>query len=138
MKTHSPNPESTTTPEIGCVESGGGTGTAVWYACQRCTNCCRWPGQVRLTDRDLTAIAGYLGLSEWDFIQRHTRLQADRRGLSLLEDADGVCEFLDGRDCRLQAVKPEQCRGFPNQWNFPGWRKVCEAIPVVQTGPGQQ
>ena len=29
---------------------------------------------------------------------------------------------------RLQPVKPLQCRGFPNTWNFPGWRKVCEAV----------
>jgi hypothetical protein len=27
-------------------------------------------------------------------------------------------------------VKPEQCAGFPNKWNFTGWRQVCEAIPV--------
>ena len=38
--------------------------------------------------------------------------------------------MLDGNRCTIQAVKPIQCRGFPNQWNFPGWRKVCEAIPV--------
>lgn len=106
------------------------TGTEVWYACQRCTNCCRWPGQVRLTDGDIGRIATHLGMSEWDFVQQHTRLQANRRGLALRENPDGSCEFLEGRDCRIQAAKPEQCAGFPNTWNFPGWREVCEAIPV--------
>ena len=36
----------------------------------------------------------------------------------------------DGKHCRIQAVKPRQCAGFPNTWNFPGWRDECEAIPV--------
>jgi hypothetical protein len=27
-------------------------------------------------------------------------------------------------------VKPQQCKDFPNGWNFPGWREVCEAIEV--------
>lgn len=102
----------------------------IWYVCQRCTNCCRWPGQVRLTDADIVRIAQFLGMSEWDFIQKHTRIQPSRRGLALLEKDDGACEFLDGRDCRIHDVKPEQCSGFPNTWNFPGWRDVCEAKPV--------
>jgi Fe-S-cluster containining protein len=102
----------------------------IFYQCQRCTNCCRWPGHVKLTEADISAIARLLGLTEWEFIQRHTRLRPDRRGLSLLERADGSCEFLEGKDCLLQAAKPEQCKGFPNTWNFPGWREVCEAIPI--------
>ena len=71
------------------------------------------------------------------FVQVHTRLTANRSGLSLLEHADGRCVWLDGIDCRLQPVKPVQCRGFPNEWNFPGWRDVCEAIevPGPVTGP---
>jgi hypothetical protein len=30
----------------------------------------------------------------------------------------------------VQAVKPQQCRDFPNLWNFPGFEKICRAIPV--------
>jgi hypothetical protein len=33
------------------------------YACQRCTNCCRWPGFVKLTEFDIAAISEFLGLS---------------------------------------------------------------------------
>jgi len=106
----------------------------VTYLCQRCTNCCRWPGFVRLTDGDIAAIAAFLGLSEWEFIQKHTRLDGARGGLALHEQPDGACSFLDGRDCAIQPVKPIQCGGFPNTWNFPGWRDVCEAIPVPASG----
>jgi len=104
----------------------------VHYQCQRCTNCCKWPGFVKLTEEDITRIAGFLGLSEGDFIQSHTRLRQHRDGLALIDKPNGECIFLEGRDCQVQAVKPAQCSGFPNTWNFPGWRDVCEAIEVEE------
>ena len=36
----------------------------------------------------------------------------------------------------INEVKPQQCRDFPNKWNFPGWRQVCEAIPVARESEG--
>ncbi len=102
----------------------------VYYQCQRCTNCCRWPGQVKIGDAEITTISRFLGISEFDFIQNYTRLRPYRDGLSLIEKTGGECIFLDGRDCAIQTVKPDQCRRFPNDWKFPGWREVCEAIPV--------
>lgn len=102
----------------------------IWYECQRCGNCCRWPGFVRLSDEDIQRIARFLNLTEWDFIQNYTRLRPQRDGLALKDAADGACIFLEGKNiCKIQAVKPFQCKGFPNDWNFPGWREVCEAIP---------
>lgn len=100
------------------------------YACQRCTNCCRWPGFVKLTEEDITAISQHLGMEESTFIQNLTRLRPRRDGLALIDQADGACIFLDGSDCRVQPVKPLQCRGFPNDWNFPGWQDVCEAVEI--------
>jgi Fe-S-cluster containining protein len=41
----------------------------------------------------------------------------------------GACVFLEGDACAVQPVKPQQCRDFPNLWNFPGFEKVCRAIP---------
>ena len=61
---------------------------------------------------------------------RHTRLRSDRQGLSLIEKANHECIMLAGAACRIHPVKPGQCAGFPNRWNFPGWREVCAAIPV--------
>ena len=103
----------------------------VFYQCQRCTACCRWPGDVKVSASEITAIARFLGMEEQEFIQTHTRLRTDRQGLSLKEKENHECGMLDGRDCRIQAVKPLQCRGFPNDWNFPGWEKICHAIPVA-------
>jgi len=103
----------------------------VTYLCQRCGNCCRWPGDVMVTDAEITAIAAHLGMDEDEFIQRFTRLSANRMHLSLAESVDGSCVFLEGKnECRIQPVKPQQCRGFPNRWRFDGWREICEAIEV--------
>ena len=104
--------------------------TGVHWECQRCTACCRWPGDVRLGDGEIARIAEFLGMDEDDFIQQFTRLRADRKGLSLVEKQNHECIMLDGDACRIHPVKPEQCRGFPNRWRFPGWRDVCRALPT--------
>jgi Fe-S-cluster containining protein len=104
----------------------------VHYTCDRCTACCRWPGQVKVSAAEITRIAAYLGVEEEAFIQRHTRLRAQRDGLALLDQADGSCAFLEGGACAIHAVKPEQCRAFPNRWNFPGWREICQAKPSLR------
>jgi Fe-S-cluster containining protein len=107
----------------------------VRYLCQRCTACCRLPGDVRLDDDEIAGIAGFLGLGEVEFINRYTRLRSDRRGLSLVERDDHSCIMLDGDACRIHEVKPRQCRGFPERWNFPGWRDVCRAVMVPAGAP---
>lgn len=102
----------------------------VRYVCQRCTACCKWPGDVRIEEDEILPISQFLNLTEDAFIAQYTRLRSNRQGLSLLEKNNHECVMLDGNSCRIHEVKPEQCRGFPNKWNFPGWRQVCEAIAV--------
>jgi Fe-S-cluster containining protein len=102
----------------------------IFLECQRCTACCRWPGEVRLTDAEITRLATFKGLSEDEFIQRFTRLRQDRQGLALQEKPNHECIFLDADDCTVQPVKPRQCKDFPNLWNFPGSEKICRAIPM--------
>lgn len=101
----------------------------VFYECQRCTACCKWPGQVRITDAEISRMAAHLGLAEHAFIQQYTRLRADRQGLSIMDKPNGECIFLQGGDCIVQPVKPQQCRDFPNLWNFPGFEQTCRAKP---------
>ena len=101
---------------------------SVFYECQRCTACCRWPGQVRLTDNEIGQLATHLGLFGDEFIQQYLRLTRDRRSLALMEKGNGECVFLRDRDCTVQTVKPRQCRDFPNLWNFPGFERECRAV----------
>jgi Fe-S-cluster containining protein len=105
--------------------------SSVHYVCQRCGACCRWPGDVRLEPGELALIARFLGLLEEDFIQRYTRLRSNRQGLSLVEKPDHECIMLEDGACRIHPVKPAQCDGFPNKWNFQGWRQFCASNGVA-------
>ena len=82
---------------------------------------------MRVTGEEIDRLAEFLGLLVEDFIPKYTQLASDRRGLMLMEQATGACEFLDGNACRVQPVKPQQCRDFPNSWNFTGWQHDCQA-----------
>ncbi len=105
------------------------------HVCTRCGNCCRWPGIVKLDDEEITRIADYLAITVDTFIETYTELRPDRRGLTLGErPGDGACVMLEGQNrCRINAVKPEQCRDFPNGWNFPGFEKECPAVKLRYT-----
>lgn len=100
----------------------------IFLECQRCAACCRWPGQVRLSEAEISRLAAIKGLAEYDFIQAFTRLRQDRRGLALKDKADGSCIFLEDGGCAVQAIKPQQCRDFPNLWSFAGAERLCRAI----------
>lgn len=82
-----------------------------------------------MSEAEITRLAAFLQMGEGEFISRHTRLREDRSGLALKERPNGECVFLEGVDCAVQPVKPQQCRDFPNLWNFPGFEETCRAIP---------
>lgn len=84
---------------------------------------------MRLGDGEVARLVAFTGMTEVEFNQRFARISRDRRSLSLEEKPDGSCVFLDGNVCAVQPVKPQQCRDFPNLWNFPGFEEQCRAIP---------
>lgn len=102
----------------------------IFHVCERCTACCKWPGDVRIEDDEIPRMAAFLGITEEEFLQIYTRLRTNRQGLSLIEKPNHECIMLDGNSCRIHPVKPAQCAGFPNKWNFPGWRDICHAKTI--------
>jgi Fe-S-cluster containining protein len=116
-------------PEIGghnensCVTTGR-------FECQRCGQCCRHRGEVRLESAEVEAIAAWLGLAAAAFTETYARLRPDRRGLSLREHPDGACVFLETNPpaCRIQPVKPAQCRAFPHTWRYAPDDPTCPAL----------
>lgn len=84
-----------------------------------------------LTEAETSRLAAFRGLGESEFIQQFTRLRGDRRGLALMDKPNGECVFLEDGSCAVQSVKPQQCRDFPNLWNFPGFEQVCHAVPKL-------
>jgi uncharacterized protein len=101
------------------------------WLCQRCGNCCRWPGLVRVTDNETDIIAQHLNIPVQEFIEKFTKVTPDRRGLTIISKEDESCFFFEEpNNCKINDVKPSQCSGFPNTWNFPGWEEKCEAILI--------
>ena len=96
------------------------------FVCRQCGQCCREPGYVYLTTEDVDRIAAFLGLDIQSFTERFTRLPPERRGLSLNENEDQSCVFLNEQgQCAIQAVKPLQCELFPHNWRYKDMQTVC-------------
>ena len=101
------------------------------YECQRCGNCCRWPGYVRVTAKELEAIASFLDMTAEVLTQSYTALTDDRRSLTLVEQPNGHCIFLDADgDCMIYPVRPKQCRDFPDKWTVPDFENRCSAVKI--------
>ncbi|MCK5528633.1 MAG: YkgJ family cysteine cluster protein [Kiritimatiellae bacterium] len=96
--------------------------------CKQCGECCRAHGYVKLRPGEAEDIAEFLEMPLYDFTSEYTRLTHDRRTLSLTENDNGSCRFLDGNNCTIDKVKPLQCRTFPFKWRFPGWEKICKGV----------
>ena len=100
------------------------------FKCTGCGECCRWSGSVLLTDGDIAGLAHHFGVSEQEFIDRHTRLAPNRIQLALLDQTDGSCAFLEGSRCSIYAARPEQCRSFPFAWSVP---EGCPALDQLNS-----
>ena len=111
---------------------------SIEFVCERCGNCCQWPGEVVLSESEITKMAKDLSCNEKEFIQKYTTLRQSRAGLTLSEKSDGSCIFLEGNSCKVHHSKPNQCRNFPNKWRFPGWRQICEATPQMANNSSPQ
>lgn len=100
------------------------------FQCHRCGNCCRGDGYVALTADDVAQIAAALELSEETFVATYAERGPDG-GLRLVEQGDPLrsCVFLGADNlCRVHAVKPEQCRGFPMKWRPPDVLEICAGL----------
>ena len=95
------------------------------FQCIRCHACCRQEGYVRLGSGEAETIAKFLGMEIFSFTRDFTILTRDRQTLSLIEKPGGECIFLNDDGCRINEVKPEQCRDFPLKWKFAGFETIC-------------
>lgn len=99
------------------------------FTCLRCGACCRVPGYVALEAGEAEAIAAFLGVDTYAFTEKHTRFTLNRKSLSLVEGPNGTCVFLqDDNSCKIQPVKPAQCRGFPFLWRSSQLEQCCPAM----------
>lgn len=102
------------------------------FICKGCGSCCRVSGYVRLKDQEAERIAEFLKIPLRQFTESYTRLTEDRTGLSLIENEDASCVFLNqDSTCRINPVKPRQCAAFPFEWSFKGWEGLCQGKKVI-------
>lgn len=82
---------------------------------------------MRLDEGEAETIATLLGMETTAFADQYTRLRDDRRGLSLKDQPDGACIFLEGAPaaCHIQSAKPRQCRDFPMKWKYENLKAIC-------------
>ena len=101
------------------------------FHCQQCGNCCRVPGTVHIASDEAGAIASFLSMEVYAFTETYTRLDDSRTRLVLLEQPDGACIMLTSDNgCRINSVKPQQCRDFPSGWRTPATVAACPALKV--------
>lgn len=122
-----------------------------WYAdglrftCTQCGNCCTGPtGYVWFDDGELAAMAKFAGLSEQEFVRRHTRRINGRLSLNERKTQHGYdCVFLQRNDsgkagCSIYSVRPQQCRTWPfwpeNLTSKRAYLKAGERCPGMQQG----
>lgn len=98
------------------------------FRCRRCGACCRVPGYVRVSDEDVVALAGLLGMTPEAFAEEHTELSPGRTGLVLKGRPEAPCRFLTAENlCRVHAARPRQCRDYPARWRSADIEAVCRA-----------
>jgi len=103
------------------------------FTCRRCGFCCSLSGFVILKEGEAEKIAEFLEMDIYDFTREYTILTRGRRELSLTEQENGHCIFLqDDNSCRIQSVKPSQCIGFPHSWTHKDLEKECQGFMALQ------
>ena len=109
------------------------------FTCTQCGNCCTgFEGVVWVNEKEIAAIAEYIGKSVGETKFEHTRLVGRR--VSLKEFANGDCTFFDGktRGCTIYPVRPRQCRTWPfwdsNLESPEAWKDAQKLCPGAGKG----
>jgi hypothetical protein len=80
------------------------------FECQKCGECCRGYGGTYVSEKDIQAIAAYIGAAPEHFVETYCRLSCGKPLLA--QGDDGRCIFWDGL-CTIHPVKPMMCRAWP-------------------------
>jgi len=84
------------------------------FGCTQCGNCCRNHGEysfVYLTPPEVTAIAGWLGVSRKEFLARYCTRED---GAVTIRTDSPACPFLkEDNRCGIYPVRPKQCATWP-------------------------
>ncbi len=120
-------------------------GSGLRFTCGRCGNCCSGtPGTVLFAPNEQNAIARFLGILPFEFLQRYARRVNGHWSLTEVErDGSYDCVFLTrdagGRaGCAIHPVRPTQCRTWPfwpeNLKDRRGYERLADGCTGVRDG----
>lgn len=111
------------------------------FKCTACGNCCKGPGDVYFTEKDLQAIKEYLKLSAFAFSRLKRKLIQERIPGYYVHRSGDACLLLVDNKCSVYPVRPMQCSTYPfwpsnfqSQANFRQLKKEC---PGTMSGKGK-
>ncbi|RJQ70935.1 MAG: YkgJ family cysteine cluster protein [Desulfobacteraceae bacterium] len=106
-----------------------------FFQCTQCGHCCSGYGGTFVGERDIEAIAEYLGLPAKEVRERFCVLSANRSVLA--QGADGYCIFWE-KICTIHPVKPLMCRRWPFipslLVDVTNWQIMADSCPGIHRG----
>jgi len=82
------------------------------FECKMCGTCCQGEGGIFLEEKEITRIAGFLGLTPKAFLSLYCEIRNARP--SVKTGPDGYCTFFDKEKmCLVHPVKPGTCARWP-------------------------
>lgn len=107
------------------------------FQCNRCGNCCKGDGVVHIDREQAVRIADFLGLPLKSFLKQYTtriapgewwlhdQANPERWCIFLEQDAEGLFK------CRINPVKPNQCKSFPEKWRNEDSFRTCSGLRTL-------
>lgn len=80
------------------------------FECRKCGDCCTGYGGTFVSEKDIQAIADFIGIDRERFVKAYCQLSGDKPLLA--QGENGKCVFWDGL-CTIHPVKPRMCKAWP-------------------------
>jgi uncharacterized protein len=99
------------------------------FSCQQCNECCKQPGFVYLTKKDMKRLAQYFKMDQNQFVATHCKREGEDWVLRV--NPDESCVFLTDSGCSIYEARPNQCRDFPRKWRDKECFTYCAGIRAL-------
>ncbi len=105
------------------------------FDCKQCGECCKGYGGTYVTQKDIQAIAAYIGTDPAHFVEKYCRMSGSRPVLA--QGENGYCIFWKEKICTIHPVKPRMCKAWPFIQSVltdaGNWRAMAGSCPGMRT-----
>ncbi|WP_320170297.1 YkgJ family cysteine cluster protein [Maridesulfovibrio sp.] len=107
------------------------------FECRMCGHCCQGEGGIIMTAKDRKRLAGHLGISEEELVEKYSECVHGK--IRLVSRKDGYCVFYDN-GCGVHPGRPDICRAWPffrgNLVDETSWEMIQEYCPGINPKAG--